>query len=455
MATLIRPRGKRDPTYWAIQYSVSGKRAYVTLGRMSREEAEQHLREFEAKQTLGIDPVPDKPGTGVTLDWTLQVVYRPIMERKSVRTQEVEARAIGHLRRHWPGITLDQITIARIETYKTARLKEKCRSRTINMELALLRRVLNAAEDHGYMPDGVPKITMLKMNDSRPSVFLNLEQAKKLQDQLVANAKRGGHGYPSMVAALMALHTGMRSGEVLTRELQDIDWNRGDFGVVEIGPKPHIEWRVKTGNPRIVPLTEILAEQLRNFLEWRGDDPGWLFRTGRQGVLYRIAEGAWELCVDNPMTTQDLAAELEHLRHLGYPDKPWSYSITRAIQKNRKMFRDFGFGKWIGQSRNPYKQSRRLNSFRNALRNACKEAGVPILNPHALRHTWATLAFAAGMDLRVVQELGGWKNPDVPLSIYAHITSDRVLESVRQFPLGRCREAGVLYFPTRRASGHP
>ena len=44
MATLIRPRRKRDPDYWAIQYSDHGKRRYHTLGRMDRKEAEARLR---------------------------------------------------------------------------------------------------------------------------------------------------------------------------------------------------------------------------------------------------------------------------------------------------------------------------------------------------------------------------------------------------------------------------
>jgi integrase len=437
MAALVRPRGKKDPEYWAIQYYDGRKKRYLTLGRMPRAEAEKKLREFEAMQTLGLAPLPDStPGAPLLVD-ILREVYEPLIERKSPRTQEVEYRCLGHILRLLPGITVDQVTPARMERYKTQRLREGVRSRTINMELMALRRALRAADEQDYLPDGAPKITLLKMNDQRPPKFLTLEQALRLQEELVRRARKQIRAYPGVVATLMALHTGMRKGEVLTREVADLDWDRGAHGVIRIGSKPRIDWQVKTRKERAVPLTELLAAEIRSFLVWRGDDPGWLFRRGNQGRLYRIAEAAWRLCRKGPKTVQDLAAGTEHLRHFGNPDHPWSYTVARAIQKNRKMFRDFGFGKWIASSYHTPREPRRLQSFSGSLASACKATDLPRLHQHALRHCWATLAFAGGMDVRTVQELGGWSTPDIPLRIYTHISTETALLAVDKFPLGR------------------
>ena len=44
----------------------------------------------------------------------------------------------------------------------------------------------------------------------------------------------------------------------------------------------------------------------------------------------------------------------------------------------------------------------------------------PRITPHGLRHTFATLQIAAGVDLKTLQARGGWAQPDTPMKIYAH-----------------------------------
>ena len=50
----------------------------------------------------------------------------------------------------------------------------------------------------------------------------------------------------------------------------------------------------------------------------------------------------------------------------------------------------------------------------------CKRAGLPRVSPHQLRHTYCTLLFASGVDLKTVQYLMGHVNPGTTLKVYTH-----------------------------------
>jgi len=49
-------------------------------------------------------------------------------------------------------------------------------------------------------------------------------------------------------------------------------------------------------------------------------------------------------------------------------------------------------------------------SFRTAFKTACRDAGLKDVTPHVLRHTFASRLVMKGVDLRTVQELGGWSS---------------------------------------------
>ena len=76
-------------------------------------------------------------------------------------------------------------------------------------------------------------------------------------------------------------------------------------------------------------------------------------------------------------------------------------------------------------------------SIRKSFNTACRLARLTDVTPHTLRHTFATRLIENGVDLRTVQELGGWSQLKM-LERYGHVSQARKAEAVeglaRKFP---------------------
>ncbi|MFG2330165.1 tyrosine-type recombinase/integrase [Streptomyces sp. NPDC048604] len=82
----------------------------------------------------------------------------------------------------------------------------------------------------------------------------------------------------------------------------------------------------------------------------------------------------------------------------------------------------------------------RYNNFRNRVFDpAVKEAGLGGMGitPHKLRHTAASLAIAAGADVKVVQLMLGHKDASMTLNVYGHLFPDRLDEVADALDAGR------------------
>ena len=82
----------------------------------------------------------------------------------------------------------------------------------------------------------------------------------------------------------------------------------------------------------------------------------------------------------------------------------------------------------------------RYANFRSRIFDpAVKEAGLAGMGitPHKLRHTAASLAIAAGADVKVVQLMLGHKDASMTLNIYGHLFPDRLDEVADALDVGR------------------
>jgi site-specific recombinase XerD len=72
-----------------------------------------------------------------------------------------------------------------------------------------------------------------------------------------------------------------------------------------------------------------------------------------------------------------------------------------------------------------------FRSIRSAFRTACRNAGLKGVTPHTLRHTFASRLVMAGVDLRTVQELGGWASLKM-VERYSHLSPSHKAEAIER-----------------------
>ena len=73
--------------------------------------------------------------------------------------------------------------------------------------------------------------------------------------------------------------------------------------------------------------------------------------------------------------------------------------------------------------------------YRKSLRSYLRRAGVPTVNPHALRHTFATTCLQAGCNVKTLSELLGHAGSDITMKRYVHTCWDwKLAEMERIFP---------------------
>lgn len=142
-------------------------------------------------------------------------------------------------------------------TIRWIKKKEKITSErkiaSVNRELALLRRILNVACTQGWIPNNpfnAGNSLISTADETKRQRILSLEEEEKLLD-VAGSLYTGWYLKPIIICAL---DTGMRLGEILKLNWEDIDFNNDIIKVKA--------FNTKTATPKTVPLTLRLRQAL-------------------------------------------------------------------------------------------------------------------------------------------------------------------------------------------------
>jgi integrase len=188
---------------------------------------------------------------------------------------------------------LDEISPILIEKYKRDRRSGKTvrgglrAPSTVNRELELLSKIFSLAIDHGLVIHNPCRKVKRFREDNGRNRYLSDEEEVRLLSLLTG--KREG----LRPIVVLAIHTGMRRGELLSLRWANVDFSRGLVHVMN----SHRE-QTKSGNSRSIPMNRIVRSQLLELHRQTGDTE-YVFvnrRTGRP--LTEVKTGFRSACVE-------------------------------------------------------------------------------------------------------------------------------------------------------------
>ena len=257
---------------WCVGFTVEGRRVRETVGP-NKKVAEKVLslrmiqvlenRYFPPNRQLGRMPFKD---------FAQMYLEREGPLLKSIRTERNRVLAWA---REFGSRPLGQITRTEIEAWRREKMA-RCRPATINRDLSRLRHMLNLAVEWELLEESpMQGMKFLRENNARTR-YLSLEESQRLIANCIAPHIRALVG--------VALHSGMRLGEILNLRWYDLDFASGFILVRDS----------KNGESRHVPMDATLFALFRAYPHRPSTDL--VFSSSSGGHIVDVRTGFLNSC---------------------------------------------------------------------------------------------------------------------------------------------------------------
>jgi integrase len=254
---------RRDGRYYA-NAQINGKQRRVSLKTRDKRQAHRRAVELEANILAGRyrqrKPVP---AAADVLDMYFDT---RVVAKRSAKTLRKYEGYLKKFKEFFLKIGVEKITditVAVVDKYRAARFQDGADDTTVHLELVFLRSAVNYALSRGLIL--VDPLKGLRLPKAETP-----EQPYWTPEELIIANSDGVY----RLAFIVFWETGMRAGEVLHLEWDDVDEPRG---VVHIRVKD--DWTPKNKKSRSVAITPRMADA---FAALRVDAVGkWVFRTRR------------------------------------------------------------------------------------------------------------------------------------------------------------------------------
>jgi integrase len=347
-----RPR-KRPDGRWEARYTIhtsKGPKRKTLYGRTRQEVADKLARAL-SDRTQGLTFEAGSLKLGEYLDGWLSDVRETVRQRSWERYEQIVR---VHIKPALGRVKIKALSPTHVRGLYREKLDAGLSRRTVQYIHTTLHKALKDAVSDGLIPRNVAEGIRPPRPKKKEITPLDREQARAF---LAA-----AHEDRFEALYVLAIHCGLREGELLGLKWDDVDLETGMLRVRRTLSETrtgYIFEPPKNGKGRSIKLTQAASEALRSHLERQleeidssGDD------YQDQGLIFPSRKGT-------PMNARNLTAR----------------------------------------------------SFKPLL----KRAGLPDIRLHDLRHTCATLMLCEGVHIKLVQELLGHATIAITLDTYSHL----------------------------------
>jgi len=244
---MVRKEGNR----WHYDFQIKRVRYRGSIPE-ARTKAEALVAEAQKRREV-FEGTYGKPRGEAAFDHYAESVFLP-WSKLNKRSWQTDAFHVAVLTHYFDGRSFREITPMLVEKFKRDRqrqMTQRDRQRSmasVNREIACLSKIFTLAIRDGKT-DANPCVQVRKYKeDNERARYLTHEEERGLLDALT-----GPRAYLRPIIEL-AIHTGMRRGELLKLEWGWIDFARGCIHI----PK-HV---AKSGKPRIIPMNSMVRDLL-------------------------------------------------------------------------------------------------------------------------------------------------------------------------------------------------
>jgi len=347
---------KRGKTWWT-DFSMNGMRYRESLDTSDWREAQAKEKELITQASQGKLAVGSQQFGRMAFSNASDLYLVEKMPYLAPHSIQTEKERLKPLKVHFGAIALNRILGGSVRQYVIARKAANLSNRTINMEVACLARILRRAKRWHLIAEEIKPLP------ERRNVGRALSCEEKIT--LIDVARKKSEWQLARLAAVLALNTTMRAGEI--RALQ---WR--DLNVVQ---KTLTIRRSKTeAGERVIPLNEdawaavLELRERANLLFGSQPDPSW----------YVFPHGEGQGPIAKPKGRPGPAVSVK-------PDP-----------------------------------TRPMSSWRTAWRSLTRVAGLPGLRFHDLRHHAITELAESDASEQTIMAIAGHVSPKM-LTHYSHV----------------------------------